>query len=167
MAGSFESVRRFEILPLHIEESHPCGSASIKLCMVDGRILKIIQHGSDVRGVFRTLQNLFLIFGEVRTQIPFRENAFRFWESVRIQDAADLLCETNSIIWIGRTISVGMPRVKVERQLMGSTVIQKTLEVIAGIRASGAQVYYRIGRSFGVNVNPPDDFDKFASDTVR
>ena len=45
--------------------------------MVDGRILKIIQHGSDVRGVFRTLQNLFLIFGEVRTQIPFRENAFR------------------------------------------------------------------------------------------
>ena len=86
---------------------------------------------------------------------------------MRIQDAADLLCETNSIIWIGRTISVGMPRVKVERQLMGCTVIQKTLEVIADIRASSAQVYYRIGRSFGANVNPPDDFDKFASDTVR
>jgi len=143
LAGSFESIRRFEILPLHIEESHPCGSASIKLCMVDGRILKIIQHGSDVRGVFRTLQNLFLIFGEVRTQIPFRENAFRFWESVRIQDAADLLCETNSIIWIGRTISVGMPRVKIERQLMGSTVIQKNLEVGTAV----------VGKSFGVTSN--------------
>jgi xylan 1,4-beta-xylosidase len=38
-----------------------------------------------------------------------------------------------------------------------------TDKVIAGIRASGAQVYYRIGRSFGANVNPPADFDKFAS----
>jgi len=38
-----------------------------------------------------------------------------------------------------------------------------TDEVIAAIRASGAEVYYRIGRSWGANVNPPDDFDKFAS----
>ncbi len=37
-----------------------------------------------------------------------------------------------------------------------------TDKVIAGIRASGAEVYYRIGRSFGANVNPPADFDKFA-----
>jgi hypothetical protein len=109
LTGSFESIRRFEIVLLYIEESHPCGITPIKLRMVDGRILKIIQHGSDVRGVFRTLQNLFLIFGEVRTQFPFRENTFRLWESVRIQDAADLLCETNSIIWIGRTIGVGGP----------------------------------------------------------
>jgi xylan 1,4-beta-xylosidase len=36
-------------------------------------------------------------------------------------------------------------------------------EVIAAIRATGAEVYYRIGRSWGANVNPPDDFDKFAS----
>jgi hypothetical protein len=35
--------------------------------------------------------------------------------------------------------------------------------VIAGIRASGAKVYYRIGRSFGANVNPLADFDKFAN----
>jgi xylan 1,4-beta-xylosidase len=38
-----------------------------------------------------------------------------------------------------------------------------TDKVIAGIRASGAEVYYRIGRSFGANVNPPADFDKFAN----
>ena len=36
-------------------------------------------------------------------------------------------------------------------------------KVIAAIRASGAEVYYRIGRSWGANVNPPNDFDKFAS----
>ena len=38
-----------------------------------------------------------------------------------------------------------------------------TDKVIAGIRASGAEIYYRIGRSFGANVNPPADFDKFAN----
>jgi xylan 1,4-beta-xylosidase len=35
--------------------------------------------------------------------------------------------------------------------------------VIESIRASGANVYYRIGRSWGANINPPDDFDKFAN----
>ncbi|MGA9392313.1 MAG: hypothetical protein WBV69_17940 [Candidatus Sulfotelmatobacter sp.] len=38
-----------------------------------------------------------------------------------------------------------------------------TDKVIAAIRASGAEVYYRIGRSWGANVNPPENFDKFAS----
>lgn len=33
---------------------------------------------------------------------------------------------------------------------------------IAAILASGAEVYYRIGRSFGARTNPPPDFDKFA-----
>jgi xylan 1,4-beta-xylosidase len=38
-----------------------------------------------------------------------------------------------------------------------------TDKVITAIHDSGAEVYYRIGRSFGANVNPPDNFDKFAS----
>src|SRR6185437_3764149 len=38
-----------------------------------------------------------------------------------------------------------------------------TDKVIADIRASGAEVYYRIGRSWGANINPPADFDKFAA----
>jgi xylan 1,4-beta-xylosidase len=38
-----------------------------------------------------------------------------------------------------------------------------TDKVISAIRESGAEVYYRIGRSFGANTNPPPDFDKFAS----
>ena len=38
-----------------------------------------------------------------------------------------------------------------------------TDKVLAAIRASGAEVYYRIGRSWGANINPPEDFDKFAN----
>lgn len=42
-----------------------------------------------------------------------------------------------------------------------------TDRVIASIRGSGAAVYYRIGRSWGANINPPDDFDKFADIVKR
>jgi xylan 1,4-beta-xylosidase len=38
-----------------------------------------------------------------------------------------------------------------------------TDKVIAGIIASGAEVYYRVGRSWGANINPPADFDKYAN----
>jgi xylan 1,4-beta-xylosidase len=38
-----------------------------------------------------------------------------------------------------------------------------TDKVLASIRASGAAIYYRIGRSWGANSAPPADFDKFAS----
>jgi hypothetical protein len=38
-----------------------------------------------------------------------------------------------------------------------------TDEVIRAIRETGAEVYYRIGRSFGANTNPPANFDKFAA----
>jgi len=41
-----------------------------------------------------------------------------------------------------------------------------TDKVIQAIRATGAEVYYRVGRSFGANRNPPADFDKFA-DVVK
>lgn len=39
-----------------------------------------------------------------------------------------------------------------------------TDKVLAAIHAAGAEVYYRIGRSWGANnVNPPPDFDKYAN----
>lgn len=38
-----------------------------------------------------------------------------------------------------------------------------TDKVIAAIRESGAEVYYRIGRSWGANVDPPADDAKFAA----
>ena len=45
----------------------------------------------------------------------------------------------------------------------GSYNFAPTDKVLAAIRATGAEVYYRIGRSWGANINPPADFDKFAS----
>jgi hypothetical protein len=38
-----------------------------------------------------------------------------------------------------------------------------TDKVIAAIIESGAEVYYRIGRSWGADTNPPADYDKFAN----
>jgi len=41
-----------------------------------------------------------------------------------------------------------------------------TDKVLAAIRASGAEIYYRIGRSWGAQSDPPPDFDKYA-DVVK
>jgi xylan 1,4-beta-xylosidase len=38
-----------------------------------------------------------------------------------------------------------------------------TDKVLTAIRASGAEVYYRVGRSWGANSDPPPDFDKYAN----
>jgi xylan 1,4-beta-xylosidase len=46
---------------------------------------------------------------------------------------------------------------------MGSYNFGPTDKVLAAIHDSGAEVYYRVGRSFGANINPPADFDKFAN----
>jgi hypothetical protein len=37
-----------------------------------------------------------------------------------------------------------------------------TDEVMSAIRKAAAKVYYRIGRSWGADANPPQDFDKYA-----
>lgn len=37
-----------------------------------------------------------------------------------------------------------------------------TDKVLAAIRASGAEIYYRVGRSYGSDFSPPADFDKYA-----
>jgi len=44
----------------------------------------------------------------------------------------------------------------------GSYNFGPTDKVIGAIRGSGAEVYYRIGRSWGSSIEPPPDFDKFA-----
>ena len=59
--------------------------------------------------------------------------------------------------------SVIFPDWPADPQKPASYNFATTDKVIAGIRASGADVYYRVGRSFGANVNPPPDFDKFAN----
>lgn len=41
-----------------------------------------------------------------------------------------------------------------------------TDKVLAAIQASGAEIYYRVGRSYGTDFSPPADFDKYA-DVVK
>lgn len=41
-----------------------------------------------------------------------------------------------------------------------------TDKVLAAIHETGAEVYYRVGRSWGANIDPPPDFDKYA-DVVK
>jgi hypothetical protein len=41
-----------------------------------------------------------------------------------------------------------------------------TDKVLAAIHASGAEIYFRIGRSWGADINPPADFDRYA-DVVK
>ena len=38
-----------------------------------------------------------------------------------------------------------------------------TDKVLAAIRATGAEIYYRVGRSWGAHTSPPADFDKYAN----
>lgn len=44
----------------------------------------------------------------------------------------------------------------------GSYNFAPTDKVLAAVRATGAAIYYRVGRSWGANADPPADFDKFA-----
>jgi len=61
--------------------------------------------------------------------------------------------------------SIIFPDWSADPEKSGSYNFAPTDEVLAAIRASGAEIYYRIGRSWGANINPPADFDKFASVT--
>ena len=55
------------------------------------------------------------------------------------------------------------PNPKADPEKAESYNFGPTDEVMAAIHDAGAKVYYRIGRSWGAQAEPPADFDKFAS----
>jgi len=55
------------------------------------------------------------------------------------------------------------PDMKADPEKPESYNFAATDEVMAAIHESGAKVYYRIGRSWGAQAEPPADFDRFAS----
>jgi len=60
--------------------------------------------------------------------------------------------------------SIIFPEWRADAEKPESYNFAPTDRVLAAIRATGAEVYYRIGRSWGANnVNPPPDFDKYAN----
>jgi xylan 1,4-beta-xylosidase len=62
--------------------------------------------------------------------------------------------------------SIIFPDFKADPEKAGSYNFGPTDKVMAAIQASGAHVYYRVGRSWGANIGPPVDFDKYA-DVVK
>jgi hypothetical protein len=75
-------------------------------------------------------------------------NGFLTWLIPNTAQRAGLVKEGNaSIIFPDWTADANVP---------GSYNFGPTDQAIGAIRASGAEVYYRIGRSFGANVNPPN-----------
>lgn len=83
------------------------------------------------------------------------DNGFLTWLIPDITQRAGVVKAGNA--------SIIFPDWKADPEKPESYNFGPTDKVIAAIRASGAEVYYRIGRSFGANVDPPADFDKFAS----
>ena len=82
-----------------------------------------------------------------------QNNSFLAW---LIPDSA----QRASVVKAGNA-SIIFPDWSADPEKPASYNFAPTDKVIAGIRASGAQVYCRIGRSFGANVNPPDDLRNY------
>jgi len=59
--------------------------------------------------------------------------------------------------------SIIFPDSKADAEKPESYNFAPTDNVLATIHASGAEVYYRIGRSWGAQSEPPPDFDKYAN----
>jgi hypothetical protein len=59
--------------------------------------------------------------------------------------------------------SIIFPDISADPEKPESYNFGPTDTVLASIRASGAEIYYRVGRSYGADFSPPADFDKYAN----
>jgi hypothetical protein len=59
--------------------------------------------------------------------------------------------------------SIIFPKESADPENPASYNFVPTDKALAAIHSSGAEVFYRIGRSWGANTNPPADCDKYAS----
>jgi xylan 1,4-beta-xylosidase len=91
---------------------------------------------------------------EIDSKFDFGNGALRWLIPDDAQRAGVVKSGNASIIFLDPTADPEKPE---------SYNFSPTDKVIESIRASGADVYYRIGRSWGTNINPPDNFDKFAA----
>jgi xylan 1,4-beta-xylosidase len=68
----------------------------------------------------------------------------------------------NSVVHAGNT-GIIFPEWSADAEKPESYNFGPTDTVITAIHETGAEVYYRIGRSWGAHTDPPPDFDKYAS----
>jgi hypothetical protein len=83
------------------------------------------------------------------------------------KDLADLIpdsAERAGVVKAGNAAII-FPDANVDPEKAESYNFGPTDKVLAAIRESGAEIYYRVGRSWGADMAPPADFDKFANVT--
>jgi len=83
------------------------------------------------------------------------------------KDLADLIpdsAERAGVVKAGNA-AILFPDASADPEKAESYNFGPTDKVLAAIRESGAEVYYRVGRSWGADMTPPADFDKFANVT--
>jgi hypothetical protein len=81
------------------------------------------------------------------------------------KDLADLIpdsAERAGVVKAGNA-SIIFPDANADPEKPESYNFGPTDKVLAAIRESGAEIYYRVGRSWGSDTNPPSDFDKYAN----
>ncbi len=81
------------------------------------------------------------------------------------KDLADLIpdsAERAGVVKAGNAAIV-FPDANADPEKAESYNFGPTDKVLAAIRSSGAEIYYRVGRSWGADMTPPSDFDKYAS----
>jgi len=139
-----------------------------------GKVIGEIHDFQGLNGqptpVLAGLPNLVRQYKELRTSLVRTHDmmgptdidaTFKFdniWQKWLIPDAAT----RKGAVEAGNK-NIIFPDPKADPEKPESYNFGPTDEVMAAIHQSGAKVYYRIGRSWGAQAEPPADFDKFAS----
>ena len=152
--------------------SAPAGYRSLRVDA--GKVVGEIHDFQGLNGqptpVLKGLPNLVRQYKELRTSLVRTHDmmgptdidaTFKYdniWQAWLIPDAAT----RKGAVEAGNK-NVIFPDPKADPEKPESYNFGPTDEVMAAIQDSGAKVYYRIGRSWGAETDPPADFDKFAS----
>jgi xylan 1,4-beta-xylosidase len=90
---------------------------------------------------------------EIDSRFEYRNNALT-WLIPDFQQRAGVVRAGNAAIIF--------PNPNADPEKPESYNFGPTDKVLAAIRSTGAEIYYRVGRSWGANIDPPTDFNKFA-----
>lgn len=160
-----------------------CSTSSARSATLEGfRTLQV--DARNVTGEIRSLQGLNGSPTPVMNGLP---NLIRQYKALHIDlvRTHDLMgpsdvdtkfdFKNSDLAWLipdarqrARVVAVGnnstiFPDITADPEKPESYNFGPTDKVLADIRSTGASVYYRIGRSWGANTEPPADFDKYAS----
>ena len=146
-AHRLECICGLEIFAVKAKEAHPSRIPTIEMGVVNGGVLEIAEHRADVSGIVFALKLSLLGLGKVGAQIPFGENALGVREPMRVQNATNFLGEANGVIRIRGTVGIGVPGIKIERQMMRGAVVDESFAVasVVGRESFGDAANFECG----------------------